>query len=75
MTDYPMMEPNGTYVFDDGTNMSKDEVMRYVFDLQYVYHEPQNIVVISLYAPVLLLAAVSNILVIAVICRFQQLRG
>lgn len=74
MTDYHMMSSNGTYLFEDGTYMSSEEVVRVFVDQQYVYHEPQNIVVISLYVFVMIASAVCNILVIAVICRFRHLR-
>lgn len=65
---------NGTVCLD-GECMPSDEFRTFVRHSQYLLDvEPQNIAIVILYIPVFLVAAISNILVIIVIYRFQHLR-
>lgn len=65
---------NGTVCLD-GECMPSDEFRTFVRHSQYLLDvESQNIAIVTLYIPVFLVAAVSNILVIIVIYRFQHLR-
>ena len=55
--------------------MPSDEFRTFVRHSLYLLDvEPQNIAIVALYIPVFLVAAISNILVIIVIYRFQHLR-
>lgn len=64
---------NGSVVTDGYGTMSSDEYRSAVISVFYYFHEPSKLIVLSLYCVVFLLAAVSNLLVIVVIFRYQHL--
>lgn len=64
---------NGSVVTDGYGTMSSDEYRSAVISVFYYFHEPSKLIVLSLYCVVFLLAAVSNLLVIIVIFRYQHL--
>nr|CAH0106292.1 unnamed protein product [Daphnia galeata] len=66
---------NGSVVTDGYGTMSSDEYRSAVISVFYYFHEPSKLIVLSLYCVVFLLAAVSNLLVIVVIFRYQHLHS
>ncbi|CAB3380658.1 Hypothetical predicted protein, partial [Cloeon dipterum] len=52
-----------------------DEVLKDFASSMFVYHEPGNVALISCYVPLILLAAVSNALVIGVVSKYNHLRS
>jgi hypothetical protein len=64
---------NGSVVTDGYGTMSADDYRSAVISVFYYFHEPSKLIVLSLYCVVFLLAAVSNLLVIVVIFRYQHL--
>jgi hypothetical protein len=73
------MDQNSTEVGYSETstaNYSADldtyQIVKFILDSQWVLHD--NIVLITLYVPLLVLAAAANILVIIVVVRYHYMR-
>jgi hypothetical protein len=54
------------------TGLDKNQILKIIFDSNWVLHE--NIVLVTLYVPLLILAAAANILVIVVVVRYHYMR-
>ena len=74
MTGETFRVENGTICLENDC-FPIDQFRTYVRQSQYLLDvQPQNIAIVMLYIPVFLVAAITNILVIIVIYRFQHLR-
>jgi hypothetical protein len=54
------------------STLDKYQIVKVFWDSQWVLHE--NIILITLYVPLLVLAAAANILVISVVMRYHYMR-
>lgn len=69
-------DSNSPFYFDPNvlvTGLSPEQIRQAIMNTNYVYKEINNIIVISLYIPVFILAVVFNFLVIVVVYRYQHL--
>jgi hypothetical protein len=73
------MEQNSTEVWysemstaNDSTHLDTYQIVKVFLDSQWVLHE--NIILITMYVPLLVLAAAANILVIIVVIRYHYMR-
>lgn len=64
---------NGSVVIDGYGTVTTDEYRGAVISAFYYLHEPSKLIVLALYCIVFLVAAVTNLLVIVVIFRYQHL--
>lgn len=64
---------NFTYDINN-TNHSFQDILDNWKSSLFVYDEPQNIILITCYVPLIILAAFSNVLVIYIINRYHSLR-
>jgi hypothetical protein len=65
-------EYNGTSTANHSTELDEYLIAKFFLDAQWVLH--QNMVLVTLYVPLLVLAAAANILVIFVVVRYHYMR-
>jgi hypothetical protein len=63
---------NETSIGNYSNGLDNDEIEKVILDSQWQLHK--NIVLVTLYVPLLVLAAVANILVIIVVVRYHYMR-
>ncbi|KAI9564639.1 putative neuropeptide receptor [Daphnia sinensis] len=66
---------NGSVVIEGYGTVTTDEYRGAVISAFYYLHEPSKLIVLALYCAVFLVAAVTNLLVIVVIFRYQHLHS
>lgn len=64
---------NETSIGNYSNGLDNDEIAKVILDSQWQLHK--NIVLVTLYVPLLVLAAVANILVIIVVVRYHYMRS
>jgi len=63
---------NETSIGNYSIGLDKYQIVKVILDAQWALHD--NIVLVTLYVPLLVLAAAANILVIIVVVRYHYMR-